>query len=292
MNGRMRRIYREKIYRCGDYLDVQVFPAFKKGGSRRKKKAKPTSEMQARLNQKNAELALTRILNANFNENDISVSLTYSEDNLPDNLDAAERDAKNFLRRVKRLRCKLGLDEIKYVCVLGDGRFHFHIPMNGGIDDKTLQRLWPKGYCNIIHFEFNENGIEGHAKYIARQFDTDEDLDIFSIFDINTETGEVTEKEGKTSYRRKGKRRYSCSKNIIRPKAEEKEGRLTAKKVEEMATVDSASISEFEKLYPGYCLSDCKPYYNEENGGYYLHIRLYRKDADFLKNWKKFNCRR
>lgn len=290
----MRRLYREKIYRTGDYLDIQLFPVFNKANARRKKRSKPTSDMQAKLNQRNAERALTRILNANFGEDDISVTLTYSPKDLPESFEDAERDAKNFLRRVKRLRAKKGLEEIKYVLIPGPGRFHFHIPMNGGIDDKELQKLWPYGYCNIIHFQFNENGIEGHARYIAKQFEDSDDPDIFDMFDIDEETGEVTEvqsAEGRVQ-RKKGKRRYSCSRNIIRPEAEEKDGRISAAKVEEIATVDSESRRVFEKLYPGYCLSDVRPYYNEENGGYYLEIRMYRSDAAFLKTRKRYKPRR
>lgn len=290
----MRRLYREKIYRTGDYLDIQLFPVFNKANARRKKRSKPTSEMQAKLNQRNAERALTRILNENFGEEDISVTLTYSAKDLPESFEDAERDAKNFLRRVKRLRAKKGLEEIKYVLIPGPGRFHFHIPMNGGLGDKELQKLWPYGYCNIIHFQLNENGIEGHARYIAKQFEESDDPDIFDMFDINEETGEVTEvqsAEGR-GQRKKGKRRYSCSKNIIRPEAEEKDGRISAAKVEEIATVDSESRRVFEKLYPGYCLSDVRPYYNEENGGYYLEIRMYRSDAAFLKTRKRYKPRR
>ena len=278
----MKRRYREKIYTCGDYKDIQLYPVFEKAKGRRKKRYKPTSDMQAKLNQRNAERALTRLLNANFTENDISLTLTYMNQYLPKTYEEAERDVKNFIRRVKRLRGKMKLDEIKYILIPGAGRFHFHIPMSGGIDDKTLQELWPYGYCNIIHFIFDENGIEGHARYVAKQFELDE-VDIFSMFNINEETGEVTEKEGKVATRAKGKRRYTCSRNIIRPEAEEKDGRISATRVEEMATVDSASRAVFEKLYPGYCLADCKPYYNEENGGYYLEIKMYKKDSSFLR---------
>lgn len=279
----MRRKYREKIYKCGDYLEVDIFPVFRKGSTRRKAKYKPTSEMQTRLNQRNAERALTRILNANFTEEDISLALTYRDDCLPDSYEQAWRDAKNFLRRVKRLREKLGLAELKYVVVFGSGRYHFHIVMNGGIADKTLQRLWGKGYANTIHFEFNENGIEGHARYIASQYDEDafDGEDLFSMFDINEETGEVTAREN--AKRKRGARRYTCSRNIIRPESIEKDGRISSARVEELATVDSASRSVFEKLYPGYSFTSCVPYYNQKNGGYYIMIKLYKTDSDFEK---------
>ena len=163
--------------------------------------------------------------------------------------------------------------------------------MSGGIDDKALQKMWPYGYANIIHFIFNENGIEGHARYIASQFSDNGEIDIFSMFDINEETGEVTEKEGKASERKKNKRRYSCSKNIVRPEPEVKDGRVSAARVEELATVDNSSRAAFEKMYPGYCFADCKPYYNAENGGYYLQLKMYRADASFLQSRKRYRRR-
>ena len=278
----MRRKYREKIYDCGGFLEVDIYPVFRKANGKRRARFKPTSEMQARLNQRNAERMLVRILNANFTENDISVTLTYSNEYLPDSYEQAERDAQNFLRRVKRLRKKLGLPEIKYVLIPGDGRYHFHIPMSGGIDAVTLRKLWPYGYLNVIHFEFNENGIEGHARYVATQYESElyGGEDLLSSLDIDEETGEV---KGLNNQRRRGKRRYTCSRNIVRPEAEEREGRISAARVEELATVDSSSRKEFEKLYPGYSFSECKPYYNDENGGYYLRVRMYRSDIKFKK---------
>lgn len=297
----MRRTYREKVYKCGDYIDVQVFPVFQKGNTRRKKRAKPTSDMQARLNQRNAERALIRLLNANFTEDDISVTLTFRDEHLPETYEEAEKRAKNFLRRVSRLREKKGLPELKRILIPGGGRFHFHIPMNGGLDDKVLQALWPWGYTNVIHFEFSESGLEGHARYIATQYEEDQygGEDLLSGYEIDESTGEVTESSSSTAggppssilgkaKRAKGKRRYSCSKNIVRPEAEERDGRISAQKVEDMATVDSYSRTVFEKLYPGYCFSSCVPYYNQENGGYYLEIRMYRSDAEFLQSRKRY----
>ena len=288
----MRCKYREKIYRCGEYLEVDVFPVYAKASGRRKAKYKPTSAMQERLNQRNAEKALTRLLNENFNEYDISLTLTYDDKYLPETFEEASRDVDNFLRRLRRLRKKLGLAELKYVRIPGPGRIHFHIPMSGGIDDKTLQKLWPYGYANAIHFEFNENGIEGHAHYIAKQFEEDNysGEDLLSLLDIDEETGEVM---GEVSEkRRKNKKRYTCSKNIIRPQPEERDGRISAARVEEIATIDSSSRSVFEKMYPGYCFVSCQPYYNSENGGYYLQVKMYKTDASWLKRNSRYKARK
>lgn len=286
----MKCRYREKIYDCGNYREVDIFPVFKKANGRRRGKYKPTSAMQTRLNQRNAERELTRILNANFTEDDISVTLTYRDEYLPETYEDAERDVDNFIRRLKYRRKKLGLPELKYVLIPGAGRFHFHIPMNGGVDVKTLKKLWPYGYLNTINFEFDENGIEGHAVYISTQFIDDQYAgeDLLSLLDINEETGEVTDMN---RLRRKGKRRYTCSRNIVRPEPIERDGRISASKAEELATVDSESRAVFEKLYPGYTFSQCKPYYNQDNGGYYLRVKMYRSDLKLKRPRANHRCK-
>lgn len=258
----MRCLYREKIYRCGDYLEVDIFPVYSQSGRGRKRRAKPTSEVQARLNQHHAERALCRILNANFTKEDIEIALTYRRDELPATYEEAYRDAQNYLRRCKRLRARLGLSELKYVLVPGGGRFHFHVVMNGGIDRSTLEELWGRGYANSRRLQFNENGIEGLAKYIGRQ--------------VEDHTAARFERE-------KGRKRFSCSRNIKKPEPQERDGRISHKRVEELATFDAGSRGEFEKLYPGYYFSNSAPFYNEVNGGYYLCVQMYRKDAGFTR---------
>lgn len=272
----MRCRYREKIYRTGEYLEVDIFPVFHKGGtgSRRKAKYKPTSAMQARLNQRRAEEALTRLLNENFTDDDIEITLTYDDEHLPSDCDKAFRDADNYIRRVKRLRGKRGLSELKFCKVLGGGRFHFHIVMSGGIDRDELERMWGLGYANSKRLKFSSGGVAGLAHYIANQLDASDEFggeDLFSLYDIDVETGEATEKPRE---RKKGQRRWSCSKNLRRPAPEIREGRISAGKVEELATFDAESRAVYEKLYPGYEFVSARPYYNPENGGYYLQVRM------------------
>ena len=157
----MRCLYRERRYHCGNYLEVDIFPVFQKQ-SGRGKKAKPTSEVQARLNEHNAEQKLIRILNANFTPEDIEIHLTYTDENLPSTPEEAERDVANYLRRVKRLRKKLELPALKYVNVPGGGiggtRFHFHITMSGGVFSEQMAA----GLLRIL------NGEKGGLRMILK----------------------------------------------------------------------------------------------------------------------------
>lgn len=253
----MRSLYRERRYFCGNYLEVNIFPVFAKQKGRGKRK-KPTSEVQARLNEHNAEQALIRILNANFTGDDVEIHLTYADENLPETPDEAKRDFQNYIRRVKRAREKLGLPPLKYVLVPAGGiegtRYHAHITMSGGLDRSLLEELWGYGYANCRRLQFNENGVEGLARYCARQFSAHrEDLPF-------------------------GKR-WSGSRNLTIPEAQDRDGKIKKSEVAALALGYASAYAHFEEGYDGWTLSDCRPFYNDVNGGYYLHVRMYRKDT-------------
>lgn len=282
----MRCRYRENIYSCGEFLEVDIFPTFHKGNDhRRKKRYKPTAAMQERLNQRNAERALTRILEKNYIENDIEVTITYRDDTLPETYEQAYRDSVNYLRRVKRLRTKLGLPEMKTVTIPGGGRFHFHIIMSGGVPREKLEELWGKGFANTKRLQIGDDGLAGLAIYDANQLSEDKlEADLFSDYDINEETGELIERVGGVKReRKKGERRFVCSKNIERPEPEIKEGRISQRRAEQLATIDAASHKAWGDMYEGYTFVRCEPYYNEENGGWYIHVRL-RRDKPSRNN--------
>lgn len=244
----MRCLYREKKYQCGEYLEVDIFPVFEKQRGRGKKR-KPTSDVQKRLNQRNAERKLIRLLNTNFTKKDIRFDLTYNAENLPASPEDAQRQMQNFLRRIKRYRKKHGLPELKYVAVteIGEksGRIHHHIVMSGGIDINTLAEIWGKGYTNAKPLQFDAYGIVGIAKYLVKE-------PVLS-------------------------KRWCASRNLKQPKETQRDGKIPAYKVKELHNSRDDNREYLEKLYEGYVLVDCKPFFNEINGGYYVTVRLYKK---------------
>lgn len=254
----MRCLYREKRFLCGEFLEVDVFPVFKKPGARCKR-AKPTTAVQERLNQRNAERKLIRLLNANFTEEDIRFDLTYNKDNYPDSPEQAQKEVQNFLRRVKRLRKKLDLPELKYVFVTeigqNDGRLHHHIVMSGGMSINKLARLWGKGYTTAKPLQFDEFGIVGIAVYLVK----------------NPILG----------------KRWCASRNLEHPKESQRDGRLSQRDVRDLAVSPNDAKKKIEKYYVGYLLSDMHPYYNDVNGGWYLCIRMRRRPPK--KTTKKGN---
>ena len=253
----MRSWYRETRYECGDYMDVMIYPVYTKKPCRRKK-AKPTSEVQQKLNEIYAEEKLIRIANANFTPRDYKVELTYSSEHLPQSDEEADRELTNFLRRVKRYRKQRGLSELKYIAVTEkgsrSGRYHHHLIMSGDIDLFDLVSLWGKGIVGSDLLIFDENGIANLVKYMMKQ---------------------LKEFIGK---------KYKRSRNMIVPEAKKRDNRFSKRMIVELAK-DTENRTEYEKLYEGYHLAKADAIFNDVNGGVFLRMRYYRKEAAWLKRW-------
>ena len=261
----MRCWYRETRFECGDYMDVALYPVYTTAQTR-KKKAKPTSETQQKLNDTYAENRLIRIANANFTEGDIKLDLTYIEDYHPDSDEEAARQLSMFLRRVKRYRESNGLEPLKYIAVTEKGkrkgRFHHHLIMNGGIDQTELQHIWGRGYIKTAGLVFDENGLATLVGYMlkqAREF--------------------------------MGKKKYSRSRNLIVPQAKTRDNRFSQKQIRELGR-DTDNRAEYEKLYEGYHLSQAKVVHSDINGGIYIYARYYRQEAAWCNRRKKSSRRR
>lgn len=253
----MRSWYRETRYECGDYMDVMIYPVYTKTPVRRKK-AKPTSEVQQKLNEIYAEEKLIRIANANFTPRDYKVELTYSSEYLPQSDEDADRELTNFLRRVKRYRKQHGLSELKYIAVTEkgsrSGRYHHHLILSGDIELFDLVALWGKGIVGSDLLIFDENGIANLVKYMMKQ---------------------LKEFVGK---------KYKRSRNMIVPEAKKRDNRFSKRMIVELAK-DTENRTEYEKLYEGYHLSKADAIFNDVNGGVFLRMRYYRKEAAWLKRW-------
>ena len=242
----MRCYYREKQIAAGNYLQVDIYPVFAKAGAR-KKKRKPTSEVQRKLNEKHSRERIVMLANANFTPEDIRLDLTFRPDALPEDEDGAQREIRNFFRRLKRHRKNEGLGELKYICrfeLSPKGRAHFHLIMNGGVDMRTLSDLWGLGIIRTAPLEFNENGIADLVNYITK------------------DAG-------------KNMRRVSTSRNLKKPAEKTTDGRLTQRKVQELAGLTDCA-AEFEALYPGYRFASAAPFWNDYNDHQYLTVRMYK----------------
>lgn len=245
----MRCLYREKMHRCGDYLEVDIYPVFAPPRSARSRKAKPTKEVQRLLNQRNAERRIIRLANANFTENDLRFDLTYSPEHETRDPEIAQRHLQNFLRRLKRFRKKNGLSELKYIASTEqgsvNGRIHHHMIMSGGVSINDLARIWGMGYTSAKPLQFDERiGIAALAAYLVKRT---------ALY-----------------------RRWNASKNLEKPKTSQRDGKISARKVKELHDLNTSAAAEYETRYPGYLFADAKPFYNDCNGGVYLSVYMYK----------------
>ncbi len=247
MRNKGKYFIRESVYVCGDYMDAEIYPVFQPAGKKRVR-CKPTSEIQEKINQRNAERALVRLVHTNFTSRDLALHLTYKI--APESLEEAKRDLYNFLRRVKRAMEKMGI-VLKYIYRTETGgrggRFHHHLILSGGLDRDMLETLWGKGYANSKRLQFGEDGVTGLAHYMAKE---------------------------RITYRR-----WSRSRNLVKPEPVVRDGTLGRAELEEMAAaVEEKKAWEcFERKYPDYWLIKAEASVNNVNRGVYIRVDMRRR---------------
>lgn len=233
---------REKKYKCGNYLEINIYHISKKEQKKsRKRKKKESRKEQKNLNDKNAKKNFRRLLNANFDNNDYVLHGTFNKEFRPKNEDELRKYVTNYLARVKRRRKKLGLPELKYVYVIemGErGAIHVHIVMSGGNVEgyrNIVEDLWKGGRVNADRLQLDEFGLKDLASYLTKD--------------------------------PKGKKRWSSSRNLIHPEPLINDYKYSYRKLWELAT-NQGERTMIEKLYPGYTLSSYESGENEITGRY------------------------
>ncbi len=266
MNLTRRTSYREKTYTCGEYLDVYIYPVYpairaaRLDGSRRRRKRRPTREVQKKLNQRHAREKLTRILHANFTERDLALTLTYR--GKPDSEETAMQDLKKFIRKIRYRFKKIG-KELKYVWQMErskTGRIHFHMVLSGDIDRDELEKLWGKGYANSKRLQFGESGLDRLSRYISKSH--------------------AGEKNDRITYRS-----YNGSKNLIDPEPEISDSKIGSRK--KAAALADMDWNLWQELYPEYEVENLEPFCSEEYGSIYIFARLHRKDCTPVRQKKR-----
>jgi len=223
--GRMG--YRTRTTKAGPRLEIEIFPLFGREATGRARRAKEnvTKEAVQRLNEERSKRKLVQLADANFTEKDVSVTLTYT--GKPPTYEQAQKDIKNFLRVVKRKRDQRAMEQLKYIySIEGDDdgtreRIHVHMLMSGGIDREEIEKIWAKGYANVDRLQPDENGLEGIARYIAKQ--------------------------------QKNRRKWCRSRNLKQPKQRTSDTKVSNARVKRLAMDFPNNAKDImEKLYPRY----------------------------------------
>lgn len=257
-----RTFVRETIHVCGEFLDADIYPVHQAPGKRRGK-CRPTTEIQKKLNQRNAERKLIRLVHNNFTENDIALHITYEDGRMPPDEDSAKKILARYIRKLRALFKDRGI-ELKYISTTEvgktTGRVHHHMILTGGIDRDTLEKMWGYGYANSKRLQFGREGVAGLACYMAK------------------EAGQY--------------RRWSCSRNLERPEPAQIDGRLHKADQEQLAdAIDNGTIHQvMEEQYPGYELVDAEVIRNEVNRGIYIHMVMRRKKGKMKAERGRMLC--
>ena len=267
--------YREKLVEAGDMIFGTVYAEYRKAGKRRGP-FRETSEVQARNNERRSLEYHRWLLHMNFTRKDYFLTLTFDNENLPTTKADLDREIRNYISRVKRIYRRSGI-ELRYVTIRTDGegvRPHCHIYLTGGVDRDLLELAWGRGYCNVKRVQFNECGISDLAVYTGAQ---------------KSGAGEGRPR------RRKGEKRWSGSRNLIKPAERTNVTRYSKKAVEEIA--DAGNPQEiFAKRYRGYWLAEFPVMVqNPVTHGWWMSFVLYKPFSENLepyvraRNTKKYS---
>lgn len=247
MVGRMG--YRTKTTKAGPRLECEIYPIWSREQKTRARAARAnlTPAAVQRLNDERGRRYLVQLADANFDERDIHLTLTYAGQ--PPKYDKAQRDVRNFLAKVKRRREKLGLPELKYIYTIEDDedgrkhRIHIHMLMSGGIDRAELERIWQKGYANADQLQPSETGLEAIARYLIKQ--------------------------------QRNRRRWCASKNLKKPKVRTSDTKASKARVRRAASgFENDAKAVMEQIYPGYQFVSARVRVSDVVEGVYIRAVL------------------
>ena len=252
--------YRTRTIKAGQRLEAEVYPIWGRQQEKqaRERKQNITPERQQQLNTRRAKRRLILLLETNFRtDRDIHVTLTYAGD--PPEEKRCRKDLRNFLGRVKRLREKRGLEELKYIYAIGrdgESRIHVHCVMNGGIQRDELEKIWGKGFANTYRLQEYGKGLQGMANYLYRQNEKERDR------------GD-----------RPGLHAWSGSRNLKKPKVHTSDSKLSNRQVRKIAKdFESEARSILEKIYRGYTLEEGGVWYSDVVDGAYIRVIMRRRE--------------
>ena len=270
---------RTKSVKHGPMLDVECYPVWDtRTAQRARSEAKKETHRRAqeRANRKNAKKRLIRLVNANFGEGDLIVCCEYPLDKQPGSDEEARRDVVNYLKRIKYMRAKRGLPEMRYIYITEvtvsekfGVRYHHHIIMSGGLDRDEVESKWlfkHEGRCNAKRAQPGEKHMAGYACYLTEDKREREMV-----------------KDGKNPQMKAMRRSWNPSKNLIDPErlattADKKVSIRRAQRIAETAEDFQNAKEVFKKLWPEYELLEVEVKRSRWTSGVYISAQLKRTE--------------
>ena len=258
LSGKMG--YRTRTIKAGTRLEAEVYPIFGRSMERTAKAARQamTPERQAQLNTRRAKRRLVLLVENNFRFwEDYAVTLTYAEE--PEDERRCRKDLRNFFLRLKRIREKRGLPELKYIYAIGydeQHRIHAHCLVTGGISRNELELIWGKGYANTYSLQTYGKGLQGIANYLYKQ-----------------------NERAKDAGDRVNYHMWSGSRNLKKPKEHISDSKISNRRVKQLALFFRNDAKDvLEKVYPGYRFEEGEIRYSDIVDGVYITCVMRKKE--------------
>ncbi|MGG7144827.1 rolling circle replication-associated protein [Clostridium nigeriense] len=244
-------VYVVKTIVSGEMVEKEIYPVWKcKGDMPRGDKRKKSRKAQENLNNKNKIKWAIRLINTNFNNGDLYITLTH-RGKAPDK-ERAKKDVENYLKRIRRWwnKNKPG-EEFKYIHVIDfvddpekskRTKIHHHLIMSG-MDRDIAEEKWGLGTANANRLQADELKFEKVARYIASQ----------------------------------SKTRIGYSKNLKKPIVTINRTTLTRRKVEKIAINENIQKEFFENKFKNLSFIDCKTYISDEFSGIYIYTKMRKR---------------
>lgn len=283
---------REKKTISGRLLEADFYPVWENGSKMpvRPSGTKESSEAQKKYNNNMAIKRAVRLINANFDNEDLLLTYTYEQKFAPSTIEEASRDMDNYKRRIKTRRASelkriekllktdpqnkkyrallkklkapfkyyYTIEEVIYKTGLlkGQKNYHVHLFMTGGLDRDTVEAMWGKSVrVNARRFRPEVFGPEAAARYISKD--------------------------------PQGRKRFRHSQNLVQPETRVKDGHISSRTVERMAKQLVDDKEYWERRYKGYRFLRCFSRFNKYNGHWYVSVVMYKADSDgLLPDWK------
>lgn len=137
----------------------------------RGKNQKPSSQVQKDRNYKNSKNQMDRLACENFYFGDLLITLSYADQFLPKTYEEAERERKNYIRRLLYNLKKQGV-KTKNIKYMGrtegkDQRWNHHI-MISNCNLELIEQLWGRGWVNMKRLHI-DNDFKGLTNYISKE---------------------------------------------------------------------------------------------------------------------------
>lgn len=247
--------YRTKTIRSGPVVECEVYPIFTRSQEKAARKAREnlTPERQQRANQAYAIRRVIRLANCNFSPDDLHVTLTYGTN--PPPWEQAQKDVRNFLRRLNRRRTRRGLDNAAYIYAIEDNesglkkRIHVHMLLSGGLSRDEIEACWRKGWANADRLQPNEEGLAAIARYITKA--------------------------------QRNRKKWVCSHGLKQPEVTVSDTKLSNRRVRMLTSELPIVWKEvLRKIYPAMEPVRCETWTSDLCPGVFVHAQL-------LRTWEK-----